>query len=435
MKTHASAACVETLSFGCRLNFVEAETMRRAAKAAGFENLVIVNSCAVTAEATRQTRQAIRRVKREQPEAKIVVTGCAAETEPERFRAMPEVGLVLGNARKTEAATWLALKHQASDLPLDAPHAEALHRPRLSPQAGTEDHTRAFLAVQNGCDHRCSFCIIPQGRGSSRSVPLDDAIAMARDLAARGFLEIVLTGVDLTSYGSDLPDVPRLGDLVRRILREVPSLPRLRLSSIDCIEADPVLVRCFAEEERLMPSLHLSLQAGSDLILKRMQRRHGRTDAIRFCAELRRLRPDIAFSADLIAGFPTETEAQFTDTLDLVDACGLTSLHVFPFSARPGTPAARMPAVAPTIVKERARRLREKGTLALASHLGTHVGHRRRLLSERGGLARTEDFAPVRLHNIAPGRLVEALITGSDGEVLQGAIVPDRSGSMNAIPL
>jgi len=424
--TAVPEAPIETLSFGCRLNLVETEAMRRVAGAQGCGDVVIVNSCAVTAEASRQTRQAIRRMKRQRPGARIVVTGCGAEAEPELYRAMPEVGALIANRNKTEAETWARLRRavdrgvaSSAPGPIDLSGAED-ESSKLSAVAGTQDHTRAFLAVQNGCDHACTFCIIPAGRGASRSVPIEEACAKARELAEQGFGEIVLTGVDLTSYGADLPGVPRLGDLIRQMLHAAPTLPRLRLSSIDCIEADPVLLRCFAEEARLMPSLHLSLQSGSDLILKRMRRRHGRKEAIAFCAELRRLRPDIVFGADLIAGFPTETEEDFHETRALIEECGLTYLHIFPFSARPGTPAARMPPLAPAIIKERARLLREEGAARLAHHLAGRIGQRLRLLTERGGFARAEDFSLMRLPDVPPGLFVEAMVEGSDGEILVG---------------
>jgi len=404
---------VEVLTFGCRLNLVESEAMRRAALAGGRRNLVIVNTCAVTAEATRQARQAIRRIKRERPGTDIIVTGCAAEIETRRFAAMPEVSRVIGNENKTNPAHW----NSSKDIPASgivpagtAPHVLT---------EGIEDHTRAFLAVQSGCDHRCTFCIIPFGRGPSRSVPMDEILGAAHRLSEKGFREIVLTGVDLTSYGADLPGSPKLGTLVKTILRAAPNLERLRLSSIDCIEADEDLMAAFADEPRLMPHLHLSLQSGDDLILKRMKRRHRRADAVRFCAELRRLRPEIVFGADLIAGFPTETDAMFGNTLSLVADCGLTHLHVFPFSARPGTPAAKMPALAPQIVKERAKRLRECGNAALQKHLDAQTGKVLRVLTERGGAGHTEDFTRVRVGDLRPSQMIDVVIAGNDGKMLQ----------------
>ena len=406
---------VEVLTFGCRLNLVESEAMRRAALAHGRRNLVIINSCAVTAEATRQARQTIRRVKRERPGAEIIVTGCAAEIDPAQFAAMPEVALVIGNAEKTNPASW-------KDDGGAGAQVSGIMSSKAGPHVlseGVEDHTRAFLAVQTGCDHRCTFCIIPFGRGPSRSVPTDEVFRAACRLSDKGFREIVLTGVDLTSYGTDLCGGPSLGELVTGILRAAPKLERLRLSSIDCIEADADLLDAFANEPRLMPHLHLSLQSGDDLILKRMKRRHRRADAIRLCAELRRLRQEIVFGADIIAGFPTETEAMFENTLALVADCGLTHLHVFPFSARPGTPAAKMPPVAPQIVKARAKRLRDAGDVALRAHLAAQTGKIFRVLTERGGTGRTEDFSRVKIGDIPPSQMIDVVIAGNDGKMLE----------------
>jgi threonylcarbamoyladenosine tRNA methylthiotransferase MtaB len=409
---------VEVLTFGCRLNLVESEAMRRAAAACGRRNLVIVNTCAVTAEAARQARQAIRRVRRERPGAEIVVTGCAAQIDPHRFAAMPEVFRVLGNAEKADPASWA----RGGGVRMDVSNIMAAKAGPTILSEGIEDHTRAFLAVQTGCDHRCSFCVIPFGRGPSRSVPPDEVTLAARRLSEKGFREIVLTGVDLTSYGADLGGAPALGALVKAILRVAPKLERLRLSSIDCIEADEELIAAFANEARLMPYLHLSLQSGDDLILKRMKRRHGRADAVRFCAELRRLRPEIVFGADLIAGFPTETEAMFQNTLAHVADCGLTHLHVFPFSARPGTPAARMPTVAPEIVKARAMRLREAGDAALRKHLAAQTGKILPVLTERGGTGRTEDFSRVKIGGVPPSQIIDVVITGNDGKMLEARV-------------
>jgi threonylcarbamoyladenosine tRNA methylthiotransferase MtaB len=408
---------VEVLTFGCRLNLVESEAMRRAALACGRRNLVILNTCAVTAEATRQARQTIRRIKRERPAAEIVVTGCAAQIDPDRFAAMPEVFQVLGNAGKADPASWARGGARVNVSNIMAAKAAPTF---LS--EGVEARTRAFLAVQTGCDHRCTFCVIPFGRGRSRSVPPDEVTRAARRLAANGFREIVLTGVDLTSYGTDLCGAPALGGLVKAILHAAPNLERLRLSSIDCIEADEDLVTAFASEPRLMPHLHLSLQAGDDLILKRMKRRHGRANALRFCAGLRRLRPEIVFGADLIAGFPTETEAMFQNTLALVEDCGLTHLHVFPFSARPGTPAAKMPPVAPEIVKARAKRLREAGAAALRKHLAAQTGKVLRILTERGGTGRTEDFSRVKVGDLPPSQIIDVVIAGTDGKMLEAKV-------------
>ncbi|MGO9236375.1 MAG: tRNA (N(6)-L-threonylcarbamoyladenosine(37)-C(2))-methylthiotransferase MtaB [Methylocella sp.] len=389
--------------------------MRRAALAHGRRNLVIINSCAVTVEAVRQARQTIRRVKRERPGAEIIVTGCAAEIDPAQFAAMPEVALVIGNAEKTNPASW-------KDDCRAGVQVSGIMSAKAGPHVlseGVEDHTRAFLAVQTGCDHRCTFCIIPFGRGPSRSVPMDEVFHAACRLSDKGFREIVLTGVDLTSYGSDLCGGPRLGELVKSILGAAPKLERLRLSSIDCIEADAGLIDAFANEPRLMPHLHLSLQSGDDLILKRMKRRHLRADALRLCAELRRLRPEIVFGADVIAGFPTETDAMFENTLALIADCGLTHLHVFPFSARPGTPAAKMPPVAPQIVKARAKRLREAGDAALRAHLAAQTGKIFRVLTERGGTGRTEDFSRVKIGDIPPSQMIDVIIAGNDGKMLE----------------
>ena len=367
---------VDVVTFGCRLNAYEGEVIRRQAQAAGLSDTLIVNTCAVTAEAVRQSRQAIRRLKREHPAARIVVTGCAAQTEPETFASMPEVALVLGNEEKLSAATWREhgdVLARASFLPAEEKVAVndimAVTDTAAHLIDGLEGRARAFVQVQNGCDHRCTFCIIPYGRGNSRSVPMGEVVAQVRRLCARGYREVVLTGVDLTGYGANLPGAPKLGTLVKQILKHVPELPRLRLSSIDSVEADRELLDAFAIDGRLMPHLHLSLQAGDDLILKRMKRRHLRADAIAFCRTVRRLRPDVVFGGDIIAGFPTESEDMFARSLDLVDACGLTHLHVFPFSPRPGTPAARMPQIRRDVVKTRARRLREKGEAALRRSL------------------------------------------------------------------
>ncbi len=417
---------VEVVTFGCRLNTAESGTLRRQAEAAGLENTVIFNSCAVTAEAVAQARQTIRRVKRERPEAKIVVTGCAAQTEPATFSAMPEVDRVIGNTFKTSPENWIEVK-QAFDFGVSAEEKvragdlESMRETALHLAEGFEGRTRAFVQVQNGCDHRCTFCIIPYGRGPSRSVPAGDVVAQVRRLVEHEYREVVLTGVDLTAWGAGLPGRPRLGALVRAILKHVPELPRLRLSSIDSVEADSDLLKAFAEEERLMPHLHLSLQAGDDLILKRMKRRHSRAQSIAFCEEMRRLRPDIVFGADIIAGFPTETEAQFRNSLSLVDDCGLTFLHVFPFSARKGTPAAKMPQLGREIAKERARRLREKGENALRRHLGSRVGGKLRVLVERNH-ARCEDFTEVKLaRDMEAGTIANLTMAGHDGKRLLAA--------------
>ncbi len=414
-----SAPVFSTL--GCRLNAYETEAMREMAEAAGLSGAVVVNTCAVTAEAVRKARQEIRRLARENPGAPVIVTGCAAQTEPETFAAMPEVTKVIGNHEKMQPETWTRL--HAPDLIGDT---EKIRVDDIMSVRETAGHLidgfgrhRAYVQVQNGCDHRCTFCIIPYGRGNSRSVPAGVVVEQIRRLVGRGFNEVVLTGVDLTSWGADLPGTPRLGDLVMRVLRLVPDLPRLRISSIDSIEADDNLMLAIATESRLMPHLHLSLQAGDDMILKRMKRRHLRDDAIRFCDEVRRLRPDMVFGADIIAGFPTETEAMFRNSLDLVDECGLTFLHVFPYSARKGTPAARMPAVPGPAIRERAARLREAGDRALRRHLDAQIGRHHRVLTEGSRIARTEQFTEVALsHDRPEGTLLDLRITGHDGRRL-----------------
>jgi len=403
---------LDVVTFGCRLNAYESEAIRARAVEAGLGDAVIVNTCAVTAEAVRQSRQTIRRLRRERPGARIVVTGCAAQLQPQIYAAMDEVDLVLGNAEKLTAQAFAAPGERVRVNDIMSVRENA---PQMVDSF--EGRTRAFLQVQNGCDHRCTFCIIPFARGNSRSVPMGAVIGEARRLTEAGFPELVLTGVDLTSYGADLPGAPTLGNLVRKILKLVPDVKRLRLSSIDSIEADADLMAAIAEEERLMPHFHLSVQSGDDLILKRMKRRHSRTDTIAFCETVRRQRPNAAFGADLIAGFPTETEAMFQQTMNLVDEAGLSVLHVFPFSARPGTPAARMPQVDSAVAKDRAARLRAKGETALAERLRGLVGSRRTLLAERGGIGRTECFAPARIE-AQPGTFISATITGVAGNQL-----------------
>ena len=404
---------IDVVTFGCRLNTYKSEVIKREADAAGVQGAVVVNTCAVTAEAVRQARQTIRRLKRERPDARIVVTGCAAQTKPKDFAQMPEVERVIGNEEKLDARAWSSGdKVAVSDI-------MAVKEMRAHTIDSIDGRARAFVQVQNGCDHRCTFCIIPFGRGNSRSLPVNDVVAQVRRLTESGYREVVLTGVDITSYvDGDM----RLGALVKRILREVPELARLRLSSIDSVEADADLFDALANEPRLMPHLHLSLQAGDDLILKRMKRRHSRDQSIAFCEQVRRLRPDVAFGADIIAGFPTETEDMFARSLDLVDECGLTTLHVFPFSARPGTPAARMPQLDRAVAKERARVLREKGEAALRAHLTGEVGTTRRVLTEQAILGRTEQFTPVRLAApMAPGEILDLAIADHDGRHLLAA--------------
>jgi len=413
-------AAIDIVTFGCRLNTYESEVMRGHAEEAGLGAAVIFNTCAVTAEAQRQARQAIRRARAASPEARIIVTGCAAQTDPAAFAAMPEVDRVLGNAEKLDADAWRPDGDRVTVSDIMTPRPASFQMiERL------KDRTRAFVQVQNGCDHRCTFCIIPFGRGNSRSVPEAQVIEQARRFVANGYAEVVLSGVDLTSWGADLEGQPRLGRLVARVLKDVPDLRRLRLSSIDSIEADAELVAAIAGEERLMPHIHLSLQAGDNMILKRMKRRHGREDAIAFCAELRAKRPGIVFGADIIAGFPTESEDMFARSLALVDECGLTYLHVFPFSPRPGTPAARMPQLDRETVKERAARLRAKGAGRLAEFFSAERGQRRQVLVETETMGRTEHFAPVRFSSrMTPGAVVAVEIAGGGGDHLTARLAP-----------
>jgi threonylcarbamoyladenosine tRNA methylthiotransferase MtaB len=392
--------------------------MRAGAVAAGLGDAVLVNTCAVTAEAVRQARQAIRKARRERPDAKIVVSGCAAQIDAPSFAAMPEVDLVLGNAEKLSAASYAPPDFIGETPRVRVNDIMSVRESALHLVEGMDGRARAFVEVQNGCDHRCTFCIIPYGRGNSRSVPMGAVVDQIRRLVENGYREVVLTGVDITSYGGDLPGRPSLGKLVSAILRNVSGLPRLRLSSIDSIEADDALLAALADEERLMPHLHLSLQSGDDMILKRMKRRHLRADAIRFVETARRLRPGIVFGADLIAGFPTESEEMFANSLAIVAECGLTHLHVFPFSPRPGTPAARMPQIDRAVVKERAARLRAKGAAALAAHLAAERGQVRTILVETGGVGRTEHFTLAEIGGGQPGEIVAARITGRTGRAL-----------------
>ncbi len=394
---------IEIITFGCRLNAYESEVMRSHAENAGLEDAVIFNTCAVTAEAVRQARQAIRKARRARPDAKIVVTGCAAQIDPARFAEMAEVDHVIGNQEKTECGTFQGLV--ASDTErVKVNDIMSVKETALHLIEGFGAQARAYVQIQNGCDHRCTFCIIPFGRGPSRSVPAGEVVTQVRKLAENGYAEIVLTGVDITAYGADLPGEMTLGKLVRKVLALVPELKRLRLSSIDSVEADDDLYRAIAEEERLMPHLHLSLQAGDDLTLKRMKRRHSREDAVQFCETAQRLRPDIVFGADLIAGFPTETEAMFANSMSLVDDCGLTFLHVFPFSARPGTPAARMRQLNGEVIGARAAALRDKGVAALKAHLAGAQGRSIQVLMESDGQGRSADFTPVRIEAEGAGQ-------------------------------
>ena len=410
----------QIITFGCRLNTYESEVMRAHAKNAGMGDAIIFNTCAVTSEAERQARQAIRRARRENPNAKIIVTGCAAQINPGRFADMAEVDRVIGNDLKLKEETWglppaervlvndiMAVKETAGHL-ID----------------GVEGHARAFIQVQNGCDHRCTFCIIPYGRGNSRSVPMGEIAEQVRKLVTAGYNEIVFSGVDVTSYGADLPGQPKLGQMIRRVLAAVPELPRLRLSSLDPVEIDEDLWRLIGEESRLMPHLHMSLQAGDDMILKRMKRRHLRADAIEMCRRARELRPDIVFGCDIIAGFPTETEEMFSNTLKVVEECDLTFLHVFPYSPRPGTPAAKMPQVEKSVIKERAARLREAGERQLKRFLNLNINKQRQIIVEQSNIGRTEHFAAVKLETDLPvGSLARVTVTGVEGDKLTGTIV------------
>ncbi len=403
----------EIVTFGCRLNAFESEVMRDCA--AGLDNAIVFNTCAVTAEAERQARQAIRRARRANPQARIIVTGCAAQANTAAFAAMPEVDRVLGNLEKLQAESYGdGARIQVGDIMQAREIAGHLIE-------GFEGRARAFVQVQQGCDHRCTFCVIPFGRGNSRSVPVGDIVAQTRRLVENGCREIVLTGVDITSYGADLPGRPGLGQMTRRLLKLVPELPRLRISSIDCIEIDADLMHLIADEPRLMPHLHLSLQSGDDMILKRMKRRHSRADAVAVCRAIREARPDIVLGADLIAGFPTETEAMFQRSLDLIAECGLTWLHVFPYSPRPGTPAARMPAVPKALRRERAQRLRDAGADAAARFLDTRIGRDASVLIESAGIGRTEHYAPIRIgRDLAEGSVARLRVTGRDGGTLIG---------------
>ena len=413
---------VDVVAFGCRLNAFEAELIRREAEGAGLSDTIVINSCAVTNEAVAQARQSIRRLKRERPGARIVVTGCAAQTQSQMFADMAEVDRVLGNDDKMRASSWQETRN-AFDIGASEKIAvsDIMAVKEMAPHlidGFASGLPRVFVQVQNGCDHRCTFCIIPYGRGNSRSVPMGAVVDQVRALVVRGHAEIVLTGVDLTSYGADLPGAPRLGMLTKQILRHVPELKRLRISSIDSIEADADLLDAIGDDARLMPHLHLSLQSGDDMILKRMKRRHSRNDAIAFCDQVRRLRPDIAFGADIIAGFPTETEEMFSRSLDLVEECGLTFLHVFPYSPRPGTPAARMPQVAGGAIKERAKQLRAAGEAALRRRLQAEIGATRGVLIESDSQGRTEHYLPVSIAGERVGSVVPLMMAGSDGERL-----------------
>lgn len=412
----------EVITLGCRLNTYESEVVRGHARAAGLEEAIIINTCAVTSEAVRQAAQTVRRIRRERPGARIIVTGCAAQIEPERFADMPEVDHVIGNAEKMKAETFLGFSTAKSER-VQVNDIMSVRETAPHMIDGVKSHTRAYVQIQNGCDHRCTFCIIPFGRGPSRSVAAGEVVGQVRKLVERGYAEVVLTGVDITSYGRDLPGSPTLGRLVRQVLKHVPELVRLRLSSVDQVEADADLMIALGEEERLMPHLHLSLQAGDDLTLKRMKRRHLRSDAIAFCERARALRPDIVFGADLIAGFPTETDDMFENSHSIVDECGLTYLHVFPFSPRPGTPAARMPQVPSSVVKARAAKLRHKGSTVLTSYLERQHGQVVDVLVENGGKGRTPQFAEVVMQgerSRSVGEVVRTQITRTETQRLIG---------------
>ncbi|KQQ70524.1 2-methylthioadenine synthase [Rhizobium sp. Leaf321] len=411
---------VEVITFGCRLNTYESEVMRAEAEKAGLNNAVLVNTCAVTSEAVRQARQTIRRVRRDNPHARIVVTGCAAQTEKQTFAEMPEVDMVLGNEEKLKSQSYRALPDFGVSSEEKLRVNDIMSIKATAPQMirHIDGHVRAFIQVQNGCDHRCTFCIIPYGRGNSRSVPMGAVVEQARRLTESGYREIVLTGVDATSYGGDLPGQPTLGLLAKTLLKQVPDILRLRLSSIDSIEADNHLWDLIADEPRFMPHLHLSLQHGDDMILKRMKRRHSRREALDFVEQARRLRPEIAFGADMIAGFPTETEEMFENSATLAQDAGISFLHVFPYSPRPGTPAARMPQLDRAVVKERAARLRATGEALHKAHLDRMVGTEQIVIVENNGLAHTENFSLVAVPGLVPRDIQRIMITGHNGKHL-----------------
>ncbi|MEQ1811595.1 MAG: tRNA (N(6)-L-threonylcarbamoyladenosine(37)-C(2))-methylthiotransferase MtaB [Terricaulis sp.] len=414
--TKPPRADVEILTLGCRLNAYESEAMRALASEAALSNAVIVNTCAVTGEAVRQARQAIRRARRERPDAEIIVTGCAAQIDPHSFAAMPEVTRVIGNAEKMRAESFAQTHERVAVADIMSVRETASHL-----IDGFSERTRVYVQVQNGCDHRCTFCIIPYGRGNSRSSPAGEVVEQIRRLAANGVPEVVLTGVDLTSWGADLPGQPQLGALVARILKLVPDLPMLRLSSLDAIEMDDQLFELVTQSDRVAPYLHLSLQHGDDMILKRMKRRHSRAQAIELCQRVKEARPEIALGADLIAGFPTETEEHFANLLSIVDECDLAFVHAFPFSPREGTPAARMPQLDRRLIKERAARLREVGAAALERHLGAWVGREETGVIERDGFARLPDFTPVHFNGGGGEGFQRLRFTSHDGQHLIGA--------------
>jgi threonylcarbamoyladenosine tRNA methylthiotransferase MtaB len=433
---------VEIVTFGCRLNVYESEVIRDNALKAGMDNAIVFNTCAVTSEAERQARQAIRKARREHPDARIIVTGCSAQVKPEAYAQMEEVDQVLGNEEKLKLSSFRRKPESHADgmlpeVPVFAGTTQefwgekilvndimSVKETALHMVTEIGGHARAFVQVQNGCDHRCTFCIIPNGRGNSRSVPVGEIVSQMRRLVEGGYREVVLTGVDISDYGKDLPGAPTLGQMMRRLLALVPELPRLRLSSIDAVEVDDELYRLIAEEPRLMPHIHISLQAGDDMILKRMKRRHNRKDALDFCVRVRGLRPDVVFGADIIAGFPTETEDMFANTLNMVEEADLTWLHVFPYSAREGTPAARMPQVPKDIRKARAERLREAGAKQVRRHFAAWQGRKTQAIAERNRMAHTDHFAPVRLdRQYEPGTLVHLEINGMDESHLHASVL------------
>lgn len=423
MEKNPKTGSPKIVTFGCRLNSYESEVMSEHARNAGLENAIIINSCAVTNEAVRQARQTVRKLKREQPDAKIIVTGCAAQIDPAMFDTMDEVDFVIGNDEKMKAETFQGLATENSE-PCQVNDIMSVTETAGHLISAFGGRARAYVQVQNGCDHRCTFCIIPFGRGNSRSVPAGEIVHQIQHLVSQGYKEIVITGVDITAYGRDLPGEPSLGKLCQQILKFVPELKRLRISSIDSVEADEALMDVIANESRLMPHLHLSLQAGDNMILKRMKRRHSREDAIEFCNEVRRLRPNIVFGADIIAGFPTETEEMFENSLRLVEECDLTFLHIFPFSPRPGTPAAKMPQLPKAVIKERAARLRALGNERLDSYMKTLDGQPVELLMERGQMGRAENFIEVQLDGpYQPGAIIRARVSRQEDGQLKGEVL------------
>ena len=425
---------VEVITFGCRLNTYESEVMRAEAEKAGLNNAILVNTCAVTGEAVRQARQAIRRARRENPNARIIVTGCAAQTEKQAFAEMAEVDAVLGNEEKLKSTSYRSLPDFGVSAEEKLRVNDIMSVKATAPQMvkHIDGHVRAFIQVQNGCDHRCTFCIIPYGRGNSRSVPMGAVVEQARKLTESGYCEIVLTGVDATSYGTDLPGQPSLGYLAKTLLRQVPDILRLRLSSIDSIEADKHLWDLIADEPRFMPHLHLSLQHGDDLILKRMKRRHSRAEALAFTEQARRLRPEIAFGADMIAGFPTETEEMFENAARLAEEAGISFLHVFPYSPRPGTPAARIPQLDRVLIKDRAARLRGRGEALHRAHLDRMIGTEQVIIVENNGKAHTENFSLVVAPGLVPRDLKRVIITGHNGKHLEMQVAPALASSRAA---